>query len=226
MNRKGKNMNRMELLDKLISALVVFITTIIAPNIISNFIKDNLFIYLLTAVISLLLLIILYLIKLLLTTYVKIHLKSSYKTMRLYAISSSFWCDLFSNENIHVEKCVILVRSYIDKIGVSKDSYDKEVDNSKNRWIKLLHEGRINQLRIYSYESIPDIYYCILDNKILFSGLNCYDALDSTGQYGNRKAQVFHYKRDKEIIENYIKHFDNYVQNHSSSVIYDSTSSH
>ena len=62
MNRKGKNMNRMELLDKLISALVVFITTIIAPNIISNFIKDNLFIYLLTAVISLLLLIILYLI--------------------------------------------------------------------------------------------------------------------------------------------------------------------
>ena len=41
MNRKGKNMNRMELLDKLISALVVFITTIIAPNIISNFIKDN-----------------------------------------------------------------------------------------------------------------------------------------------------------------------------------------
>lgn len=53
MNRKGKNMNRMELLDKLISALVVFITTIIAPNIISNFIKDNLFIYLLTAVISL-----------------------------------------------------------------------------------------------------------------------------------------------------------------------------
>ena len=39
-------MNRMELLDKLISELVVFITTIIAPNIISNFIKDNLFIYL------------------------------------------------------------------------------------------------------------------------------------------------------------------------------------
>lgn len=218
-------MNRMELLDKLISILIVFITTIIVPDIISNFINDNLFIYLITAVISLLLLVILYLIKLLLTTYVKIHLKSSYGTMRLYAISSSFWCELFSNENIHVDKCIILVRSYISNIGISKNSYEKEVENSKNRWIKLLHEGRINQLTIYSYKNIPDIYYCILDNKIMFSGLNYYNSLDSTGQYGTRKPQVFHYKHDKEIINNYIKHFDNYVQIYSSSIIYDSTSS-
>lgn len=218
-------MNKTELLDKLISTLIVFITTIIVPKIISNFINDDLFIYLITAVISLLLLIILYLIKLLLTSCTKNHLKSSYKTMRLYSISSSLWCDLFFNENIHVEKCIILIRSYIDNIGVSEDAYKKEVDNAKKRWIELLHKGRINQLIIYSYKNIPDIYYCILDNKILFSGLNCYDSLDSTGQYGNRKAQVFHYKRDREIIENYIKHFDNYVQNYSSSIIYNSTSS-
>lgn len=218
-------MNKVVLLEKSISAVIVFITSIVVPNIISNFINNNLFIYLITAIISLLLLVILYLVKLVITTYVKKHLNSSYTTMRLYAISSSHWCDLFFNENIHVQKCIILVRSYIDNMGISEESYNEEINNAKNRWIELLHNGKINQLTIYLYKNIPDIYYCILDDKVLFSGLNCYDSLDSTGQYGNRKAQEYYYKHDKDIIDSYIKHFDNYVTKYSSSVIYDSTSS-
>lgn len=216
-------MEKIQLIDKLISGLIVFISTIIVPNMISNFVDNNIFVYLITLIISLLLVIILYLLKHLLYNYTKNHLKKHYDTMRLYCISSSYWCDVFSNQNIHVKKCIILTRAYIDNIGVSKESYDHEISTAIERWKKLLHEGRISQLTIYSYNNIPDLYYCILDNTVVYSGLIHYDQLDSTGQYGIRKPQIFKSKSDNEVIQSYINQFDNYIKKYSSSIIYDST---
>ena len=144
-------MEKIQLIDKLTSALIVFISTVIVPNMIANFIRNNIFVYFITLIISLLLVLILYLLKQLLYNYTKNHLKNHYDTVRLYCISSSYWCDIFSNQNIHINKCIILTRAYINDIGISKKSYDHEVNNAIERWKKLLHEGRISQLKIYSY---------------------------------------------------------------------------
>lgn len=218
-------MKKIEFIDKMISMLIVFLTTIVVPTIISNFISNNIAIYLITAIISLLLLIILYLIKLITAQYIykNIYLKSTYDVMRLYAISSSYWCDLFLNRNIHVNKCILLVRSYVNNIGINRNQYNIELNNAISRWKRLLHEGRINQLAIYSHNNIPDIYYCILDDKLLFTGLNCYDPSDSTGQYGTRKPQTISSNSNNVLINEYIKQFDNYIEKYSRSILYDST---
>ncbi len=218
-----------DIIEKALTLIIAFITATLFPSVVSAILGTNKNIALWTGLLSVFILISVFCIRHAISAQRasknnRSHLEKNYHEMRLYAISSKYWCDLFSQQDIHVDNCTVLIREYIDGL-CNKETYQAEVASAIHDWKELLKSGRINRLSIFTYKHTPDDYFIVFDTKLAYVGINNYDKHDSTGQKGYRLSMELYSEesmKTHQLIKQYAEHFDNYIDAGICQKIYDS----
>lgn len=225
-------MKEKRLMD-IIEVPILFISTAIIPNMLISIMQITINTALLSAAVASVVLLILLLIKKnLILSHENRRLKEipkalepHYDELKLYSINGRAWASYFEQSGIRVDHCIIFIRDNVGRLS-DKERYDKEKEESIKCWKAMCAAGKIGTLIIYRYTHISDHYFAVLDDKVLITGLNNFNKLDSTGQSGDPSPKFIYRDEDPELIKKYKEHFENYVQfylKNSKNKIYDST---
>jgi len=93
------------------------------------------------------------------------------KTLRVYAVSTTMILPFVEEkkDNIHIEKCNLMVRGYSENMSKDEVESDNEIKNNIRRWEALKPEC-IKELTYIRYNNYSLNYYCIFDNKFITFG--------------------------------------------------------
>lgn len=143
---------------------------------------------------------------------------SNLHKLRIYAISTSNLLSYFQRETFFVDHCEILIRFTNDSHYCS-ESYKAEIEAKISLWKQLVVSGRIKHLTIIGYNNLPDNYFVIFDDILMFTDIVDFSSTDVSGQKMLIKPCWYSSKDDsqKEIIHRYINHFDNYINYYANS---------
>lgn len=143
---------------------------------------------------------------------------SNIQKLRIYAISTSNLLSYFEKETFSVDHCEILIRFTNDEYYCS-DSYKSEIAAKVSLWKSLVDTGRIKHLTIVGYNNLPDNYFVIFDDFLMFTDIIDFSSTDVSGQ--KMLIEPCWYssadESQQKIIIRYIKHFDNYIKHYTSS---------
>lgn len=222
-------------LEAILSAVIMFITTAVLPNLFLNILQIKLEVALISAIISTIMLCILMLVRFLwrrikhfesLESHTfKKALSGHYKEMRLYSINGRAWANLFEQNTCTVTKCTIFIRSYIEKTPSEERQKRYELERSEaiKIWKGFKESKRIGQLFIYEYDHLSDHYYAILDETVLITGLNDFCDDNSTGQVGDPDSRFVYAdgSENSDQIKKYIRNFETFKQYYKDHILYD-----
>lgn len=221
-------MNKNTWLSNVVAIIITFLGTSLIPNFLSNLVGVNVNLNLLAAIVATVVMVFFILVKALIEPKEETQFAVSskeFKVIRIYAISSRYWVKEFVRTKIKTDNCIILVRGYEERF-CDFERYQKELKEAVSIWKEQVTCGNIKKLKIYSYDHIPDHYFTILDEQLLYTGLNVFSQTDSTGQDGHNATRTIASSAsdiDKKEIQTYISQFENYEKKYANNIIYDST---
>lgn len=148
------------------------------------------------------------------------------KKLRIYADSSSMEQAYFdSDQQLVIKECILLLRIFDKTHPLYSEKHNDEISSVINKWKMLVENGKIQKMVIIKYDKLSDIYYLIIDDKILATDLHNIDVNSTTLQSTNHSPILVRNNtiEGKEFIKRSIKQIDNYIEyygSNSENIIY------
>lgn len=131
----------------------------------------------------------------------------------------------FAEQELCIEECTLLLRVPQYNNSFYSEKYNNEITSTINRWKMMTESGKIKKITIIKYDTLSDIYYIAIDEKLLVTDLQYIDMNSITFQSTNHSPILISNETNegKIFIKRCLKQIDNYIAfygSNSDNIVY------